>query len=135
MHLVVSGRIPLVFARIYDSSGKGSADFGPGWTLSAAESITVADGKAHLLTESGSTIDFVKVDEASFALEKDYPSDYLDLRLVDSTTLQAKLRTGFTKQFQLMGGAFRLVKVIDRNGNEVRLSYSNGLLNRMENAN
>ena len=133
--LVASGRIPLVFARVYDSSGKGSVDFGPGWTLSAAESITVADGKAHLLSENGSTIDFVKVGETSFALEKDYPSDYIDLRLVDSNTLQAKLRTGTTKQFELIGDAFRLVKVTDRNGNEVRLSYSNGLLNKIENEN
>jgi hypothetical protein len=46
--LVAAGRIPLVFARVYDSSGKGSVDFGPGWSLSAAESITVSDDKAHL---------------------------------------------------------------------------------------
>ncbi|MFL6388507.1 MAG: DUF6531 domain-containing protein [Terriglobales bacterium] len=133
--LVASGRIPLVFARVYDSSGKGSADFGPGWTLSAAESIILADGKAHLFTENGSTIDFVKSDAASFGFEKDYPSDYLDLRLTNATTLEAKLRTGFTKQFQLIGDTFRLVKVTDRNGNDVRLSYSNGLLNKIENAN
>jgi YD repeat-containing protein len=133
--LVASGRIPLVFARVYDSSSKGSIDFGPGWTLSASESITMADSKAHLLSENGSTIDFVKVDKTSFSLEKDYPSDYIDLRLVDSTTLQAKLRTGTTKQFELIGDAFRLVKVTDRNGNEVRLSYSNGLLNKIENEN
>ncbi|MGB8128625.1 MAG: DUF6531 domain-containing protein, partial [Candidatus Angelobacter sp.] len=133
--IVASGRVPLVLARVYDSSSKGSIDFGPGWTLSAAESITVADGKAHLLSENGSAIDFVKADETSFALEKDYPSDYIGLRLVDATTLEAKLRTGFTKQFELIGGAFRLVKVTDRNGNEVRLSYSKGLLNKIENAN
>ncbi len=133
--LVAAGRIPLVFARVYDSSGKGSADFGPGWILSAAESIKVADGKAHLFTENGSTIDFVKIGETTFGLEREYPSDYLELRLVDATTLEAKLRTGFSKQFQLLGDAFRLVKVTDRNGNEVKLSYSNGLLNKIENAN
>jgi YD repeat-containing protein len=133
--LVASGRIPLVFARVYDSNGKGSIDFGPGWTLSAAESITMAGGKAQLRSENGSTIDFVKVDDASFGLAKDYPSDYLDLRLADATTLEAKLRTGFTRQFQLIGDAFRLVKVTDRNGNEVKISYSNGLLNKIENAN
>ena len=133
--LVTAGRIPLVFARVYDSNGKGSIDFGPGWTLSAAESITLADDKAHLLSENGSTIDFVKVDKASFALEKDYPSDYLDLRLVNAITFEAKLRTGFTKQFQLIGDAFRLVNVTDRNGNKVKLSYVDGLLNKIENAN
>lgn len=133
--LVASGRIPLVFSRVYDSSGQSSADFGPGWTLPAAESITVVDHKAHLLTENGSMIDFVELDGSNFELEKDYPSDYLELRFVDSNTLQAKLRTGFIKQFQLVGNAFRLVKVIDRNGNELKLSYSNGLLNKMENDN
>lgn len=133
--LVASGRVPLVFARVYDSSGKGSVDFGPGWTLSAAESITLAAGKALLLSENGSTIDLAKVDGTSFALEKDYPSDYIDLHLVDATTLKATLRTGFTKQFQLIGDSFRLVKVTDRNGNEVKLSYSDGLLNKIENAN
>jgi YD repeat-containing protein len=133
--IVAAGRVPLVLARVYDSSGKGSIDFGPGWTLSAAESVTVVDGHAHLLSENGSTIDFVKLNDAGFGLEKDYPSDYLGLQLVDATTLEAKLRTGFTKQFQLIGDAFRLVKVTDRNGNEVHLSYRNGLLNKIENAN
>ncbi|MCU1255417.1 MAG: sugar-binding protein [Candidatus Angelobacter sp.] len=55
--------------------------------------------------------------------------------MVNTNTVETKLRTGFTKQFQLIGGAFRLVKVTDRNGNEVRLSYSNGLLDKVENAN
>jgi YD repeat-containing protein len=133
--IVASGRIPLVFARVYDSSGKGSIDFGPGWTLSAVESITVADGKAHLLSENGSTIDFVKAGKGEFQLEKDYPSDYLGVRFLDENTLEGKLRSGFTKQFQLSGGVFRLVRVTDRNGNEVRLTYAKGLLSKIANAN
>lgn len=133
--MVASGRIPLVFARVYDSSGKGSIDFGPGWSLSAAESIIVADGKAHLLSENGSTIDFAKVDQMGFGLQRDYPSDYLGLRFVDRKTLEAKLRTGFTKRFALIGDAFRLVTAKDRDGNQIRLIYTEGLLSRIENAN
>src|SRR5262252_1084356 len=37
--MVTSGRIPLVLARVYDSANTGSADFGPGWILSATETI------------------------------------------------------------------------------------------------
>jgi len=44
--LVTPGRIPLVFARVYDSSGRGSVEFGPGWTLSAAETIVVSESRA-----------------------------------------------------------------------------------------
>jgi YD repeat-containing protein len=132
--LVTAGRIPLVFARVYDSSGQGSTDFGPGWTLSAAEFITIEDGKAHLFSENGSSIDFVK-SGTGFQLAKDYPSDYVALGFVDAKTLEATMRTGFIKQFQRIGDAFRLVQVTDRNGNPVRLSYSNGLLQKIENAN
>ncbi|HYX53375.1 MAG TPA: DUF6531 domain-containing protein, partial [Candidatus Limnocylindrales bacterium] len=133
--MVVPGRIPLVFARVYDSSGKGSVDFGPGWTLSAAESITVADGKAHLAGENASSIDFVADNAGGFRLERDFPSDYQELTVVDENVLIAKLRTGFVKRFQRIGDVFRLVQVRDRNGNEVRLTYASGLLSKIENAN
>src|SRR5215470_14371158 len=74
--IVASGRIPIVVARVYDSSSLGSIDFGPGWRLSAAESIRLLDGKARLLSENGSPIDFVDAGNNTFRLEKDYPSDY-----------------------------------------------------------
>src|SRR5947209_14677588 len=56
--LVASGRIPIVFARVYDSSASGSADFGPGWRLSATETISIEDHTAKLSSESGYTIEF-----------------------------------------------------------------------------
>src|SRR5215469_6084774 len=133
--MVASGRIPLILARVYDSGSKGAAEFGPGWRLSAAETISLADGKADLTTESGSVISFVRSAEASFRLEKDYPSDYLTLAKTAPDTLQATLRTGLLKEYKLIGQEFRLTKVADKNGNEVRLIYRNGLLVRIENAN
>src|SRR5436190_1240727 len=58
--MVTSGVIPLVFARVYDSSSAGSVDFGPGWMLSAAEQISVRNNTAELMTERGDTIVFAK---------------------------------------------------------------------------
>src|SRR5437588_7281505 len=66
--LVTSGRIPIVLARVYDSSSSGSPEFGLGWMLSAAETISISDNKAHLLSESGVTIDFFQNEDGSFRL-------------------------------------------------------------------
>ena len=133
--LVTSGRMPLALARVYDSSAKSSVEFGAGWRLSAAEMISVGDAKAHLFREDGSIIDFVKSSDTAFRLEKDYPSDYSTLIMNSPDTITASLRTGFVKEFKLIGDSFRLVKVTDRNGNEVRLSYDKGLLSKLENSN
>src|SRR5207245_6175659 len=75
--MVTSGRIPLVLARVYDSRGKGTMDFGPGWRLSAAETIPLADGRARLTLESGSVIDFVPSEGGTFRLAKGDPTYYL----------------------------------------------------------
>ena len=133
--LVASGRIPLVLARVYDSSAKGSVEFGAGWRLSAAETISVGDVKAHLFREDGSIIDFVKSSDTVFQLEKDYPSDYSTLIMSGPDTITTSLRTGLVKEFKLIGDSFRLAKVTDRNGNEAKLSYENGLLAKIQNAN
>jgi YD repeat-containing protein len=132
--IVASGRIPIVLARVYDSSRAGSADFGPGWLLSAPETVSIQDHSAKLFSENGSVIEFTQTEDGVFALAKDRPSDYLQLRKI-ADTLQLKLRTGFTKEFKLISGSFLLTKVNDRNGNEVRLIYKSGKISRIENAN
>jgi YD repeat-containing protein len=132
--IVASGRIPIVLARVYDSSSPGSIDFGPGWSLSAGETISLENHAAHLLTESGSVIDFVEAGEGIFVLAKDRPSDYFQLREIDPNTIEARLRTGFVKQYTLLGNSYRLTKVVDRNANELRLIYENGRISRIENA-
>jgi YD repeat-containing protein len=132
--LVTGGRIPLVLARVYDSSSQGSPEFGVGWTLSAAETISMQDHVARLFSEAGSVIDFAEAGSNTFVLRKDHPSDYSLLRRTAADTLQATLRTGFVKEYKLIGNLYRLTRVVDRNGNEVRLSYRNGALSRIQNA-
>src|SRR5262249_43153354 len=84
--LVVPGQLPLIGARVYDSAGVGSGDFGPGWRLSAAERIELADGRARLFTETGDQIEFVAAGD-SFVLARDFPSDYLGLLRLPSGDL------------------------------------------------
>jgi YD repeat-containing protein len=133
--LVASGRIPIIVARVYDSSSDASTEFGLGWRLSAAETISPLENKVRLTTESGSVVDFVTSDRKTFQLEKDYPSDYSSLIKTAPDTFQASLRTGFQQEFKLIGDVFRLTKVTDRHGNELRLIYKKSELSKIANAN
>ncbi len=130
--LVTVGRIPLMVARVYDSSVSELSDFGIGWRLSAAETISVNNGKALLTTESGVQIEFVQ-SANGFELARDFPSDYTGILRTAEGKLVCLLRTGLTKEFSPIADLFRLTRVSDRNGNEVRLRYSTqGLLSRIE---
>ncbi len=131
--LVTVGHMPLVAARVYDSAGSGSLEFGPGWQLSAAERIELSDGVATLFSETGAETRFVGLGN-EFVLSPDFPSDHVRLTRTSSGGLVSRMRTGQTREYELLGSLYRLVRVTDRNGNQVRLIYSGGLLARMENA-
>ncbi len=131
--LVTVGRMPLVAARVYDSAGPASLEFGPGWQLSAAERIEVRDGVATLFSETGAEIRFAESGN-EFVLSPDFPSDHARLTRSGSGALVSRMRTGHTRVYEPAGNVYRLASVTDRNGNQVRLIYSGGLLARMENA-
>src|SRR5436190_5404321 len=113
--LVTGGRMPLLLARVYDSSNAGSLEFGPGWMLSATETISIHGDRAELLGETGAPIEFIKSGNL-FILAKDHPSDYVSLRITNENTIQAELRTGFIKEFKNIASLYRLTRVADRNG-------------------
>ena len=133
--MVASGRIPLVLARVYDSASAGSTDFGPGWILSAAETVTVSDHIARLSSENGSVIEFVEKSPNKFLLKRDHPSDYLQLLQSAPDVVQAHLRSGVVKEYRQIGSLYRLATVTDRDGNQIRLTYSSGTISRLENGN
>lgn len=133
--MVASGRIPLVLARVYNSEGTGGADFGPGWMLSAAETIAVNDHVARLSSESGALLEFIEAEPGTFVLRQDRPSDYLRLARLSPDILQARLRSGTVKEYTRLSGLFRLTAVTDVNGNQIQLTYTNGAITRLENAN
>jgi len=130
--LVTVGRLPIMAARLYDSASHGNSDFGTGWRLTAAETVFVHEGVAILTDDTGSEIRFIAT-ASGFALERDFPSDLLDLKRSSERKLTARYRTGLVKEFALIGSAYRLAQVTDRNGNSIRLIYAGERLNRMEN--
>jgi YD repeat-containing protein len=133
--LVTVGRIPLVLARVYDSRLEPGEDFGQGWHLSAAETIKLEpDGSVALMSESATVERFIPSGDR-FVQAKPCPTDLVDLRQVDAQHFQAKLRTGFTKEYTLIDEFFRLTRVEDRNGNAVTLEYKDGRLARMRGQN
>lgn len=130
--LATPGRMPLMLARAYDSSGRGSVEFGPRWHLTATETIEIQGHLARLFSETGAEIEFVRAGDG-FVPAKDYPSDYILLVNAGDRQLLATLQTGLTKEFTKIGDRYRLTRVADRNGNYVRLHYQGNLLKRLEN--
>lgn len=133
--LVVIGILPLVVGRVYDSNGADSQDFGPGWRLSIAESLSVdADGRLLLLDETGSIIRFVERD-GHFVAAVPHPTDIVSFSRAGKRALVLKLVNGMVKRYDLRDGLYRLLRVTDRNGNLIHLRYSSGTLMRIEGMN
>ncbi|MGQ0835702.1 MAG: DUF6531 domain-containing protein [Gammaproteobacteria bacterium] len=129
--LVVVGRVPLVFARVYDSSVLAGPDFGPGWRIASAESIQVAGRQLRLLDESGSTVTFRAVEGNRYEPVKPHSSAVLTLLRTASDELTAELQGGWRRTFRLESGAYRLVEVADRFDNSIALRYQDGRLHEI----
>src|SRR5882724_8330141 len=94
--LVTVGRLPVMAARIYDSAVTTHADFGMGWRLSATETISILRGVAIRTDDTGSEIRFT-ASGRGFALDRDFPSDLLELTPLSQGRLTARYRTGLMK--------------------------------------
>lgn len=78
--LVSVGRLPIVLARVYDSSMRTSTDFGVGWRLAAAETITrESGGEFTYVDDSGSSIALVRTG-GGYALRAPFPTDISSIR-------------------------------------------------------
>ncbi len=126
--LVVVGRVPLVFARVYDSNAKSNGDFGPGWRIAGAETIELRGNKLRLLDESGSVVDFEARRSGDFEPKPHESSPVIRISRMSSDELSAELQGGWTRTFRFDSGVYRLVAVTDRFGNSVSLHYAGGRL-------
>lgn len=120
--LVTVGRIPVIFARVFDSSQPGTADFSAGWRISLAETITAnADGSLAYVDDTYSTIIFTQAGSA-YSVTPDQPSDVASLKATADGFL-ITLRNQWSKRFINLGGVARLAEVRDNNGNQLTLNY------------
>ncbi len=127
--LVTVGRIPLVLGRVYDSSLPKHVDFGAGWRLTAAETITPSiTGDYIYHDESASKIHLVWRADGELHPSPPMVTDLSSVKSNQPDQLLIELRNGLRKQFQLIDGLYRLTQVSDRNDNIIELEYIDGLL-------
>ncbi len=133
--LVAVGRIPLVLARAYDSSLVREGDFGPGWHLTAAETIReLEDGRLLLTDESGAEI-VLRPRGGAYLPTGPGRSAVRYLEAAGEGRLRAELESGWIKEYARIEGLHRLTRVEDRFGNAVGLIYEQGRLARLQGAN
>jgi YD repeat-containing protein len=129
--LVAIARIPIVLARAYDSSSGATADFGPGWRLTLAETITHGENDRLVYTDdSGSQWTLIKTDDDRYELQPSVPSDVDHVRRLEGE-LRVVHKNGWSKSFEPYDEGFRLTEIADPYGNSLRLAYDGGGLARV----
>ena len=131
--------IPLVFARVYDSSIDQSGDFGVGWRLSAAEEIVIRKGKLLYRDSSGSNIKAKQVQPDTFKVSG--PTDITSIEK-DGNSIEINYTNGFTKIFLVNVNStsrdsekYQLTQVQDSFGNAIYFEYENDLVTRASTSN
>ena len=157
--LVRVDRMPIVLGRVYDSSNSTNPDFGPGWKLAVAEEI-VQEGDIFTYTDASNSN--FQLQEKNGDLVSAYPGiTGIDRGTILSVSIEFNLHneipnesgsivnplnhvndahsiivltlsSGLTKQFEKIGGSFKLASVSDTEGNFIQHEYSNaGLINKI----
>jgi YD repeat-containing protein len=130
--IVAPGRIPLILARVYDSSFELGRDYGPGWHLTLAERITRnPDGTLTYIDDSASVIRLVATTAESYRQDEAAPSNLDRIEKVRDT-FRVIDRRGWIKSFELIGEDFLMTTISDPHGNTLTLRYSQNQLMRIE---
>ncbi len=133
--LVAVGRIPLIVARVYDSSRSDGGDFGPGWRLAAAQRIEIdSNGDLTHWDDAGVPRRWIAQGD-SFRPLLDEPNSIEGIRLRPEDRIEVRLRPGLRQVFAPIAGTHRLTRVEDRNGNALDFDFRNDLLSRIRGSN
>ena len=130
--MVLLSRLPIIFARVYDSSA-GLGDFGLGWRLNYNETITELDN-GHLLyqDESGSEHLIIEQNEGHY-----YPQyHFAEIQTVEqgsSNQITLNFTNNTSKTFNLIDGRYKLSQIHDVYGNSVDLRYHDGSIAQISN--
>ncbi len=129
--LVTADRIPIVLARVYDSSIRTDSGFGPGWHLSLAETmVRHPNDTVSYVDDSASELILVRRG-SGYAPRDPGPTDIASIEARDDA-LRVIYRSGWTKQFKRNADRFVLVAIRDPHGNTLTLRYRDKQLSRIE---
>ncbi len=133
--LVTTGRIPIVFARVYDSSLRAGSDFGSGWQLSLAETIVRRpNGTLSYVDDSASELSLVPSGSGGYALARRGPTDIATVEALGDV-VRVTHRSGWNKQFKQVDDRFVLTAIRDPHGNTLTVHYRGKQLSRIEGQN
>jgi YD repeat-containing protein len=131
--LELSGVLPILFQRVYDSSRRDS-DFGlgVGWSFAFDDRISLDDDGATLTTGAGAIISFRR-DGQHFILRQDAPGLHQSFDVTGVNTI-TEPAAGFARIYQKIGGEYRLSRIADANGNAIAISFgARGNITRIDN--
>jgi YD repeat-containing protein len=131
--LELSGVMPILFQRVYDSSRR-DADYGlgTGWSFAFDDRISLDDDGATLTTGAGASVPF-RGDGQHFVLRQDAPGLHQSFDVTSANTI-TESAAGFARTYQKLGGAYRLSRIADLNGNAITISFdARGNMARIEN--
>ncbi|MCY4142655.1 MAG: DUF6531 domain-containing protein [Gammaproteobacteria bacterium] len=128
--LVRRERMPIVVARVYDSSMLDGVDFGPGWVLGLNETLTIKNGLVNYTDSSNSTHTLEAHDGKLVPVEPALASveNGKILRSAGGSIQAILLNCGdVQKRFDRKGGIFRLVQVSTQGG-ALHIGYNGHLM-------
>lgn len=127
--LVRVGDLPIVGARIYDSSMTTANDFGSFWRLSIAESIAEVGEHLNYSDETGHTHTLVAEDGKWRTTT--YQSHFEEVIRTDLGFL-VRYRNGWTKLFEKFQSSYLLTQVRSTDGQQLYVKYEDDLVSRIE---
>lgn len=129
--LVAVGRIPIVIARVYDSSRSTGSDFGSGWHLSLAEFIVRnPDGSLTYLEDSASELRLIR-GGSGYVLARPGPTDIASIE-ARGDAVSVTHRNGWSKQFEKIDDRLALTGIRDPHGNILSIRYRGQKISRIE---
>ena len=130
--MVLINRLPIVFARVYDSSS-GSGEFGKGFRLNYSEHIKVkTNGNLVYFDESGSKHVLTKQADNSYAPKY----HFAQIESVEQTTnsqITLRFDNRVVKIFKLIGGSYKLKSIDNGYGSSTEVKYRDGKIQQISN--
>lgn len=133
--LKLGGAMPLLFQRVYDSERRDEdSGLGAGWSFAFDDRIAIDGDGAVLTTGAGAVTSFRREGQGQhFVLRRDEPGLHQSFDLTSADTI-TELAAGFARVYHKIGGAYRLSRIADANGNAVVISFdARGNITRIEN--
>ncbi|MCA1631068.1 MAG: DUF6531 domain-containing protein [Acidobacteria bacterium] len=120
--LELGGAMPILFQRVYDSHRRDEdSGLGAGWTFAFDDRISLGGDGATMTTGTGASISFRR-DGQHFVLRQDAPGLHQSFDVTNANTI-TEPAAGFSRIYQRIGGAYRLSRIADANGNAITISF------------